>query len=154
MLRRLTLIILYFPNAFQSYLRSWCNYFTRCVPFFYFAGGCIDNIIFNMIFITRFDFRLSFIIYRLMKLQWDEAAARRRTEALLAMAEDDEHSNRREANGVCCLPFFVFLLLLVCVKMKAQSPMPKMVFWIVKAKVRCNKWGSVSHLYSAEALLT
>ncbi|EPB72174.1 hypothetical protein ANCCEY_08737 [Ancylostoma ceylanicum] len=40
---------------------------------------------------------LLFIIYRLIKLQWDEAAARRRTEALLAMAEDDERENRREA---------------------------------------------------------
>ncbi|KHJ89951.1 hypothetical protein OESDEN_10214 [Oesophagostomum dentatum] len=40
---------------------------------------------------------LIFIIYRLLKLQWDEAAARRRTEALLAMAEDDERENHREA---------------------------------------------------------
>ncbi|WKX99315.1 hypothetical protein Q1695_014304 [Nippostrongylus brasiliensis] len=40
---------------------------------------------------------LFFIIYRLLRLQWDEAAARRRTEALLAMAEDDERDERREA---------------------------------------------------------
>ncbi|KAL6727769.1 hypothetical protein Aduo_009617 [Ancylostoma duodenale] len=40
---------------------------------------------------------LLFIIYRLIKLQWDEAAARRRTEALLAMAEEDERDNLREA---------------------------------------------------------
>ncbi|VDO95893.1 unnamed protein product [Heligmosomoides polygyrus] len=35
---------------------------------------------------------LLFIIYRLLRLQWDEAAARRRTQALLAMAEDDERA--------------------------------------------------------------
>lgn len=40
---------------------------------------------------------LLFIIYRLLRLQWDEAAARRRTQALLAMAEDDERAGRREA---------------------------------------------------------
>uniref|UniRef100_A0A0K0D1N1 DDRGK domain-containing protein 1 n=1 Tax=Angiostrongylus cantonensis TaxID=6313 RepID=A0A0K0D1N1_ANGCA len=40
---------------------------------------------------------LSFIIYRLLRLHWDEVAARKRTEALLAMAEDDQRDGLREA---------------------------------------------------------
>ncbi|KJH40023.1 hypothetical protein DICVIV_14064, partial [Dictyocaulus viviparus] len=40
---------------------------------------------------------LLFIVYWLLRLQWDEAAARQRTEAILAMAEDDSKKVPKEA---------------------------------------------------------
>ncbi|KAE9418102.1 hypothetical protein Angca_002528, partial [Angiostrongylus cantonensis] len=42
---------------------------------------------------------LSFIIYRLLRLHWDEVAARKRTEALLAMAEDDQRDEFAVTGG-------------------------------------------------------
>ena len=44
-------------------------------------------------------FRLALLIFYLIKFQRDEAAARRRTEALLAMQAEDDRQHRREANG-------------------------------------------------------
>ncbi|XGW17987.1 hypothetical protein V3C99_002524 [Haemonchus contortus] len=64
-------------------------------PFKLGSGNGIDPLLLGSLGILLSI--LCFIIYRLLRLQWDEAAARRRTEALLAMAEDDERDGQREA---------------------------------------------------------
>ncbi|VDM56178.1 unnamed protein product [Angiostrongylus costaricensis] len=51
---------------------------------------------------------LFFIIYRLLRLHWDEIAARKRTEALLAMAEDDQRDGLRDAQ--CSFEFSLRVL--------------------------------------------
>ncbi|GMT05370.1 hypothetical protein PENTCL1PPCAC_27544, partial [Pristionchus entomophagus] len=62
-------------------------------PFGYEQGGGMNMSLVAAVSILLLA--LTAIIARLVKLQWDEAAAKRRTEALLAMAAEDEVNERR-----------------------------------------------------------
>ncbi|GMT31534.1 hypothetical protein PFISCL1PPCAC_22831, partial [Pristionchus fissidentatus] len=65
-------------------------------PFGYEKGKGLDMTL--VAAVSVLVLALTLIIGRLVKLQWDEAAAKRRTEALLAMAAEDEDNERRGAN--------------------------------------------------------